>query len=111
MIPTDSWSTTVVFTNTATLLCGGLITYLAFRAFERTRSPSLYSLALGLGLVTLGALAGGFSHQFTSLGFEASLAVQSSFSALGFVTMAFSLYAGHPDRSAPLVRLQRRRRS
>lgn len=94
----NRWVTVVVVANTVSLVAGGLITTYAWRAYRRTRSPALYSLALGLGLVTLGALVAGGLHQFTGVHIDVSLAVQSAFSALGFVTLALSLYTSHETR-------------
>jgi hypothetical protein len=85
--------TYVIVTNTVTLLCGGTVTLLAWRAYRRTSSPALRALAAGLSLVTAGALLAGGLHQFLSVGFETSVGVQSTFTALGFVILAYSLYA------------------
>jgi|AntRauTorcE11898_2_1112593.scaffolds.fasta_scaffold60140_2 phage tail protein X len=85
--------TYVIATNTVTLLCGGTVTLLAWRAYRRTASPALRALAAGLGLVTIGALLAGGLHQFLGVRFETSVGVQSTFTALGFVTLAYSLYA------------------
>jgi len=93
--------TYVIVTNTVTLVCGGTVTLLARRAYLRTRSPSLGALTVGLGLVTAGALLAGGLHQFFGVGFETSVGVQSTFTAVGFVVLAYSLYArwDSPDSS------------
>lgn len=84
----------IVASKTATLLCGGLVTTLAYRAYLRTRSPALRALAFGLGFVTVGALIAGGLHQLVGVPIETGIAVQSAFTALGFVVLAYSLYAG-----------------
>ncbi|NHN49853.1 hypothetical protein G9464_19990 [Halostella sp. JP-L12] len=83
----------IVASKTATLLCGGLVTTLAYRAYLRTRSPALRALAFGLGFVTVGALIAGGLHQLVGVPIETGIAVQGAFTALGFVVLAYSLYA------------------
>lgn len=83
-------------TKTITLLLGGLITYLAAKAYLRTRAAPLRSLAAGFALVTLGALFGGLLHQ-TGVRFALSQNVQSLFTAAGFAVLVHSLYADSPD--------------
>lgn len=85
--------TYVVVANTVTLLCGGTVTLLARRAYRRTRAPALGALAAGLGFVTAGALLAGGLNQFLGVGFETSVGVQSTFTAVGFSILAYSLYA------------------
>jgi len=92
MIP--ALETVVVATNSITLLCGSLVTVLAWRAYRRTGSRSLGALALGLGLATVGALVAGVLHQLLGLDLGAGVSVQSFFTAVGFAVLAYSLYAG-----------------
>lgn len=91
MIP--AMETFVVAMNTVTLVFGGLVTVLATRAYRRTGSQSLGALAVGLGLVTVGAMIAGTLHQFAGLDFASGVSVQSFFTAIGFGVMAYSLYA------------------
>jgi hypothetical protein len=100
----DRLAAVIVAANTVTLTFGTTITVLAYRASARTGSSALRSLSLGLGLVTLGALLGGGLHQVIGAAFMTSLAVQSAFTAAGFVALAYSLYAERP----PLVDLVNR---
>lgn len=90
----------IVASKTATLLCGGLVTTLAYRAYARTGSPALRALAFGLAFVTVGALVAGALHQFVGVSLQAGVAVQSAFTALGFVVLAYSLYARSTARDA-----------
>jgi len=83
----------LVAAKTITLVCGGMLTVLSARAARRTGSPALRALAAGIGLLTVGALAGGVGHQYLGLGLEASVSVQSVFTALGLGVMTYSLYA------------------
>jgi hypothetical protein len=98
MIDLESY---VAVSKLVILLSGGFVTVLAARAYRRTGSPRLRALAAGLGLVTLGALLGGAIHLSTPLGFEVGVAVQTTFTALGFVILAYSLYAGSTPSDGP----------
>jgi hypothetical protein len=77
----------------ATLVFGGLVTLMSFRAYRRTGSPALRALMVGIGLVTAGAILGGVLHQVLDLELETSVAVQSIFTAIGFGVLTYSLYA------------------
>lgn len=85
--------TLVVAMNTVTLVCGGTVTLLAGRAYRRTESQALGALAVGLGFVTVGALVAGVLHQLVGLDFGTGVTVQSTFTAVGFAVLAYSLYA------------------
>jgi len=93
VIDVDHLSAIIVIANTVTLVFGGTISLLAHRAAARTGSSALRSLSVGLGLVTVGTLLGGGLHQLLGAGLLTSLAVQSVFTAIGFVALAYSLYA------------------
>lgn len=79
--------------KTLTLILGGLITYFSYRAYQRTKSNALGSLALGFGLITLGALAAGVSDIFFDFGLEFNTVIESSMTVLGFAVIVYSLYA------------------
>ncbi|MFW6017950.1 MAG: DUF7521 family protein [Halapricum sp.] len=83
----------VVAMNSVTLVCGGLVTLYAVRAYRRTHARALGSLAVGLAFVTTGALLAGGLHQLTGLDFATGVGVQSAFTAVGFAVLAYSLYA------------------
>jgi hypothetical protein len=85
--------TLLVVAKLATLAFGGLVTFLAFRAYRRTGESSLRALAAGMGLVTLGALLGGILHQFANFPLELAATTQSVCTALGFAVLTYSLYA------------------
>jgi hypothetical protein len=77
--------------------CSGILTYLAFRAYRRTGSPSLRTLTFGFGFVAAGTLAGGLLHQFGVIGFDVCIGVESSLSAVGFLVVLYALYVGDAD--------------
>lgn len=84
-------TTVIVAANVATLVLGGAITALAWRAYRRTGSQALFSLSLGIGLVTLGTAIGGLLHQLTPYNLLTAVAIQSVFVACGFAVLGFSL--------------------
>jgi hypothetical protein len=83
----------VVILKSITLVLGGLITYLAYKAFRRTGSRSLRSLTVGFGLVTLGALLAGVADQLLVAQTEVALILESVLTAVGFAVIVYSLYA------------------
>lgn len=88
----NEYTPLIVTANTATLLAGGALVTLAYRAYRRTRSPPLRALAVGVGCIVLGSILGGAAHL---LGGDIAMgvALQSSFVALGFALLLYSLYA------------------
>jgi hypothetical protein len=83
----------VVAFKTMTLLLGGLITYFSYRAYRRTGSPALRALAIGFGFVTIGAMIAGVTDQLTNLPINATLAIESGLTTVGFAVIVYSLYA------------------
>ncbi|WP_128478783.1 DUF7521 family protein [Halorussus pelagicus] len=82
----------VVALKTLTLSLGGLITFFAFKAYRRTDSPALRALALGFGVVTLGAFLAGIADQIVGIEREAVLIIESTLTAVGFGVITYSLY-------------------
>ncbi len=87
----DRYTAIIALANTTTLVVGGLIVLLAHRAFRRTGSSPLRAVAVGFGFIVTGSLLGGLVHL---LGENVTLgvAVQSSFTAGGFLVLWYSLY-------------------
>ena len=83
----------VVAFKTVTLLLGALITYFAYRAYRRTDSSALGALAVGFGVITLGAFLAGAGNLIFSLALEQSLLLESGLTAGGFIVIVYSLYA------------------
>lgn len=86
--------TLVTVLKTVTLVLGGLVTYHAVTAYRRTGSRSLRALAVGFGVVTAGSVVAGLLNLFAPLGVETALAVESTFTAVGFGAILYSLYRG-----------------
>lgn len=82
----------VVVLKTITLVLGLTVTYLAYKAYRRSGSTALRSLALGFGLVTLGALLAGVADQIIGLQTDFALVVESVLTAVGFAVIVYSLY-------------------
>jgi hypothetical protein len=85
-------TTAVVIVKAVSLVFGALVTYYAARAYGRTGSKALRALAVGFGLVTVGALAAGVLDQVLTVDRSAALLVESSFTTLGFAVIFYSLY-------------------
>lgn len=83
---------TVIVAKTAILVLGGSITYYALRAYGRTGSRSLRALGAGFGIVTVGALLGGVSHQLIGASLAVGIAIDSLLTAVGFAVIVYSLY-------------------
>ena len=85
--------TVVVALKTVTLLLGGLVTYFASKAWRRTGSPALRSLAIGFGFVTLGSLLAGVADQVLAMDRTFATRTESLLTAVGFAVIVYSLYA------------------
>ncbi|WP_123619319.1 hypothetical protein [Halorubrum sp. CSM-61] len=81
----------VIVAKTAILVLGGSITYYALRAYGRTGNPSLRALGIGFGIVTIGALIGGVSHQIIGSSLAVGIAINSLLTAIGFGVIVYSL--------------------
>jgi hypothetical protein len=88
----------VVAVKTGILVFGGLITYFSLKAFRRTGSLALRSLAAGFAIITVGALISGLLDQVLPLlfGVRSSLGLtvllNGTFTLVGFVVITDSLY-------------------
>ena len=83
----------ITLVKSLTLVFGGLITLLALRAYRRTGARELRALAIGFGVVTLGALLAGLGDVVLNVDIETSVLVESSITAVGFAIITYSLYA------------------
>lgn len=84
--------TAVVVVKTLIFLLGSGITYIAYRAYRRTGSPSLRALCSGFGIVTLGALLAGIAHQLLSVSLTVGILINSTLVAVGLGIILSSLY-------------------
>lgn len=84
--------TAIVVVKTVTLLLGGGITYIAYKAYRRTGAPSLRALGVGFGVITCGALLAGIADQLLSVSLEMGILINSVLVAIGFAIIMYSLY-------------------
>jgi|GEM_PF-549538 len=86
-------STLVLMVGKAvTVVLGSVLALLAARAYRRTGSPALGALSVGIGLITLGALAGGVLHQVLGVSLATGVSVQAVCTAVGFAVMTYAVY-------------------
>ena len=88
----DQYIHLVSIANAATVLTGGAIAVLAYRAFRRTGSAALRAVAVGFGFVVAGSIGGGVVHLLAG-NVPLGVAIQSAFVAGGFAILLYSLYA------------------
>lgn len=88
----QSVSIAIIISKTIILILGCGIAYIAYKAHRRTRSPSLRALAVGFGVVTIGALFAGIAHQLLGVGLQTGILINSILTALGFAIIIYSLY-------------------
>lgn len=84
--------TAIVVVKTIILLLGSGITYIAFRAYRRTETPSLGVLGIGFGVITFGMLLAGIAHQVLSVSLETGILINSVLVAIGLAIVMYSLY-------------------
>lgn len=88
-----TWTgTAIVAVKTVILLLGSGITYIAYRAYRRTETPSLRVLGIGFGVITFGALLAGIAHQILSVSLERGILINSVLVAIGLAIVMYSLY-------------------
>lgn len=86
-------TTAIVVAKTLTLVLGSVITFFSYRAYRRTGARALRALAIGFGLVTLGAIVAGVFDRLTPLDLLWAVLVQSLLNLAGFAVITYSLYA------------------
>ncbi|MFT4923162.1 MAG: hypothetical protein ACI8XM_002387 [Haloarculaceae archaeon] len=92
---TEHLTPAIIALKTITLLLGGLITYLSYRAYQRTGAPPLQYLSVGFGIVTLGVFLAGVTDQVLDAGFQLGQLIETALVAFGFAVIVYSLYAGN----------------
>lgn len=85
-------TTLVVALKTTTLLLGGSITFLAWKAYRSNGSTALRALALGFGAVTVGAFLAGVVDWLLPVDPTLAFVVESLFTLVGFAVILGSLY-------------------
>lgn len=93
MTETIPIQTVILALKTLTLVLGGVITLLAYRAYRRTGDRPLFLLSIGFGIVTFGSLLAGIVDQILNFGFQFGQLVETALLAAGFAVIVYSLYA------------------
>jgi hypothetical protein len=86
-------TSSIVALKTVSLLLGALVTYFAYKAYRRTGAAALGYLALGFGIVTVGAMAAGLIDRALPYPSDWALLVESALTAVGFAVIVYSLYS------------------
>lgn len=87
------WTPLVILAvKTVILGLGGAITFIAYKAHQRTRAPSFRVLGVGFGIITFGALLAGVAHQLLGVSLEMGVLINSFLTAIGFGIILYSLY-------------------
>ena len=102
----DEYTLLIAMANTATLITGGAVAALAYRAFRRTGSAALRAVALGFGFIVVGSVGGAIAH-FGTGDVGLGVAIQSGFTAGGFSILLYSLYAETTITTTTTVELER----
>ena len=71
---------------------GALITYFASQAYQRTDERALGALAVGFGIVIIGALLAGIADLVLDAAQLDALLIESVLTAIGFAVILYSLY-------------------
>ncbi len=88
-----SIATGIIVMKTGILILGGLITYFSTKAYRNTGSSALRALALGFGIITLGALLGGTFDFFLGVSLATGLLIDAVMTFIGLAVITYSLYA------------------
>ena len=99
----DEYTLLIAGANTATLLTGGAVAALAYRAFRRTGSAALRAVALGFSFIVAGSVGGAIAH-LVGGNVALGVTIQSAFTAGGFAILLYSLYAETSARRTVTIR-------
>ncbi|MDZ7731629.1 MAG: hypothetical protein U5K37_13030 [Natrialbaceae archaeon] len=90
--PLSEVTVVIAIIKTLLLLTGGIISYLAFKAYRRTGERSLGLLASGFGLVTVGLVGAGLLYEVLDVALATGILLESALALVGFLVIAYSLY-------------------
>jgi uncharacterized membrane protein len=76
----------------AALVLGGVVSLMAYRAYDRTRIAGLQYFAMGLAVITLGTVLVGAFHHLGGASITLGMVLESVIICAGFVVMIFGLY-------------------
>jgi hypothetical protein len=96
MIPTTTSTVLLVVVTMATLVVGGSIAHLAYRAARRTDSEPLRLFSYGFAIIAGGLAVSGLVSLVTTWTTGEVLLVQGGVVMIGFAFLLRSLYLGTP---------------
>lgn len=82
----------IIIIKAIILLLGGAITYIAFKAYRRTRTKSIQLLGIGFGVLTFGAFLTGMATQIFDFSLELGVLTNSVFVAIALAIIMLSLH-------------------
>ncbi|MFH5798618.1 hypothetical protein BG842_21705 [Haladaptatus sp. W1] len=88
----DAITWLLVIVKFAALGLGGVVTLLAYRAYERTQFAGLRYFAIGLFIITVGTVLVGVFHHFLHVQLTMGMLLESSIICVGFGVMVVGLY-------------------
>ncbi|WP_049972756.1 DUF7521 family protein [Haladaptatus cibarius] len=75
----------------ATLVLGGIVSLMAYRAYNRTRIAGLQFFAIGLTVITLGTFLVGVFHHIGGASVIIGMTLESVIISIGFIVMIYGL--------------------
>jgi DNA-binding transcriptional ArsR family regulator len=85
-------ATGLIVMKTGILILGGLITYFSVKAYRNTGSNALRALAVGFGIITLGALLAGTLDVLSGVPLATGVLIDAVLTLAGFAVITYSLY-------------------
>ena len=82
----------LVVVKVAALVLGGVVSWMAYRAYDRTRIAGLQYFAVGLAVITLGTVLAGVFHHLGGASVASGMLVESVIVCAGFGVMIVGLY-------------------
>ncbi len=81
----------IAIVKTLILVIGGVVTYLALRAYRRTGDRSLGLLSAGFGFIVVGVLLAGITFEILNVSLGVGILIESLFVLFGLSIIALSL--------------------
>ncbi|NHN42856.1 hypothetical protein G9C85_14645 [Halorubellus sp. JP-L1] len=91
---TDAIVVVLGLVKVAALILGGVVSLLAYRAYQRTRIEGLQYFAVGLVVITIGTFLVGVLHHVFAIPSVQGMLFESLVACAGFLVMIYGLY-GH----------------
>ncbi|PGF14559.1 MULTISPECIES: DUF7521 family protein [Halobacteriales] len=89
---TDSIIILLGIVKIAALVLGGIVSLLAYRAYQRTQIEGLQYFAVGLMVITIGTFLVGILHHIFGIPSVQGMLFESLIACGGFLVMIYGLY-------------------